>query len=195
MSRDEDKLIRQLSLLSFLLSRPRAFTAREVQESVEGYAEMSDETFARRFHGDRADLAKVGIEVGILGAAESSEADSAQLYYLEAADFQLPAVEFTPAEQKALSVALAALDGRFAYARPLRLALTAILRGRRDPVHEEVERLPIIFAPDVTTLGTRSAPSESAASRAQSDSRQRSPETSASPKATTRRRIARARHG
>ena len=31
MSRDEDKLIRQLSLLSFLLSRQRPFTAREVQ--------------------------------------------------------------------------------------------------------------------------------------------------------------------
>ncbi len=66
MSHDEDKLIRQLSLLSFLLSRRRPFTAREVQESVEGYSDMSDDTFARRFHGDRADLAKVGIEISVL---------------------------------------------------------------------------------------------------------------------------------
>lgn len=148
MSRDEDKLIRQLSLLSFLLSRPRPFTAREVQESVEGYSDMTDDTFARRFHGDRADLVKVGIEVGVLNSTETAEADSAQLYYLEPDDFRLPAVEFSPAEQKALALALAALDGRFAYARPLRLALTAILRGRQDLVREELEQLPVVFAPD-----------------------------------------------
>ena len=82
MSRDEDKLIRQLSLLSFLLSRPRSFTAREIQESVEGYADMTDDTFARRFHGDRADLAKIGIEVRVLGSAETAETDEAQLYFL-----------------------------------------------------------------------------------------------------------------
>jgi predicted DNA-binding transcriptional regulator YafY len=148
MSRDEDKLIRQLSLLSFLLSRPRPFTAREVQESVEGYSDMTDDTFARRFHGDRADLAKIGIDVGVLGSAETAEADAAQLYYLQPDEFRLPAVEFSPAEQKALALALAALDGRFAYARPLRLALTAILRGRQDLVREELEQLPVVFAPD-----------------------------------------------
>ncbi len=39
-------------------------------------------------------------------------------------------------------------DGRFAYARPLRLALTAILRGRQDLMREELEQLPVVFAPD-----------------------------------------------
>ncbi len=148
MSRDEDKLIRQLSLLSFLLSSPRPFTAREVQESVEGYADMTDETFARRFHGDRADLAKVGIDVGVLANSDIAEADASQHYYLKPEDYRLPGVEFTPAEQKALSLALAALDGRFAYARPLRLALTAILRGTPDLLREELEQLPVVFAPD-----------------------------------------------
>ena len=148
MSRDEDKLIRQLSLLSFLLSRPRPFTAREVQESVEGYAEMSDETFARRFHADRGDLAKVGVEIRVLNGAESAGMDEAQLYFLSEGDFRLPEVEFSPAEQRALSLALAALDGRFAYARPLRLALTAILGGRHDPMLTELEQLPVALAPD-----------------------------------------------
>jgi hypothetical protein len=37
MGRDQDKLIRQLSLLSFLLSRPRPFSVREIRDSVEGY--------------------------------------------------------------------------------------------------------------------------------------------------------------
>lgn len=148
MGRDEDKLIRQLSLLSFLLSRPRPFTAREIQESVEGYAEMSDETFARRFFGDRADLAKVGLEIRALNEAPSGDMAGAQLYFLAAEDFRLPEVEFTPAESRALALALAALDGRFAYARPLRLALTAILRGRGEPLHTELEQLPVALAPD-----------------------------------------------
>jgi predicted DNA-binding transcriptional regulator YafY len=148
MSRDEDKLIRQLSLLSFLLSRPRPHTAREVQESVEGYAEMSDETFARRFHADRADLDKVGIEIQVLSGAESSDGTEAQLYFLSEEDFRLPGVEFTTPELHALSLALAALDGRFAYARPLRLALTAISRGRRDPLQADLDQLPVALAPD-----------------------------------------------
>ncbi|OFW59663.1 MAG: hypothetical protein A2133_00965 [Actinobacteria bacterium RBG_16_64_13] len=147
MSRDEDKLIRQLSLLSFLLSRPRPFTAREVQESVEGYAEMNDDTFARRFYGDRADLAKIGIEIRVPSSSEASEATESQLYYLPEEDFRLPGVEFTAAETRALALALAALDGRFAYARPLRLALTAIVRGRQDE-HAEFELLPVALAAD-----------------------------------------------
>jgi predicted DNA-binding transcriptional regulator YafY len=148
MGHDDDKLIRQLSLLSFLLSRPRPFTAREVQESVEGYSDMSDETFARRFHGDRADLAKVGIEIRVISGSDSCAGYEAQLYFLSEDDFRLPAVDFTPVEARALSLALAALDGRFAYARPLRLALSAILRGRWDPIHAELEQLPVALAPD-----------------------------------------------
>ncbi|NLE11419.1 MAG: WYL domain-containing protein, partial [Actinobacteria bacterium] len=82
MSRDEAKLIRQLSLLSFLLNRSRPSTAREIQETVEGYGDMSDETFARRFSGDRADLAKIGIEVRVAGTPETAEAAESQLYLL-----------------------------------------------------------------------------------------------------------------
>ncbi len=145
MSRDEDKLIRQLSLVSFLLSQPRPFTSREIQESVEGYAEMSDDTFARRFFGDRAGLAEIGIEIKGITEAEMAES---QLYFLPAEDFHLPRVDFTPAESRALAVALAALDGRFAYARPLRLALTAISHGKPDPIRDQLEQLPVAVAPD-----------------------------------------------
>lgn len=148
MSRDEDKLIRQLSLLSFLLSRQRPIAAREVQEQVEGYADMSDDTFARRFHADRSDLAKIGIQVHVIGGSDTPENDESQLYFLTPGDIHLPAVDLSAAERKAMSLALAALDGRFAYARPLRLALTAILGGRQDPLDEELQQLPIAFAPD-----------------------------------------------
>jgi predicted DNA-binding transcriptional regulator YafY len=148
MSRDEDKLVRQLSLLSFLLSQPRPFTARQVQESVEGYSEMSDDTFARRFHGDRTELAKVGIEIRVPSDTAAADEAEAQVYFLSKEDFRLPKVDFTPAELRALSLALVALDGRFAYARPLRLALTAISQGRQDPERDELEQLPVALAPD-----------------------------------------------
>ncbi len=145
MSRDKDKLIRQLSLLSFLLSRARPFSAREIRESVEGYWDMSDDTFARRFYGDRADLEKIGIEVRALGGVESVDA---QMYCLLEEDYRLPSLELTPAERHSLELALATLDGRFAYARPLRLALTAISRGQPDPLRDELEQLPVALAPD-----------------------------------------------
>lgn len=148
MSRDEDKLVRQLSLLSFLLSRPRPFTAREVQESVEGYAGMGDETFTRRFYADRADLAKAGIEIRVTDGPESFGPAETQSFVLAEEDFRLPHVDFTPAELQALTLALAALDGRFAYARPLRLALTAISHGQKDRLHDELDQLPIALAPD-----------------------------------------------
>jgi proteasome accessory factor BC len=148
MSRDEDKLIRQLSLLSFLLSAPRPFTAREIQESVEGYWGMSDDTFTRRFNGDRHDLDKVGIEIRVLTGSDAADAGEAQLYLLREEDFRLPDAGFTPEELTALSMALAALDGRFAYARPLRLALTAICHGRKGELEEQFGLLPVALAPD-----------------------------------------------
>ena len=49
MSHDTDKLIRQLSLVAFLMADRRPLTARDVKGNVEGYSEMSDEAFARRF--------------------------------------------------------------------------------------------------------------------------------------------------
>ena len=53
MSHDTDKLIRQLSLVAFLMAERRPITARDVKSNVEGYSEMSDEAFARRFYSDR----------------------------------------------------------------------------------------------------------------------------------------------
>jgi len=47
MSHDADKLIRQLSLVAFLMAERRPLTARDVKSNVEGYSEMSDEAFAR----------------------------------------------------------------------------------------------------------------------------------------------------
>ena len=61
MSHDTDKLIRQLSLVAFLMAETRSITARDVKRNVEGYSEMSNEAFARRFYSDRAELVALGV--------------------------------------------------------------------------------------------------------------------------------------
>src|SRR5207237_9227754 len=61
MSHDTDKLIRQLSLVAYLMAERRPITARDVKSNVEGYSEMSDEAFARRFYSDRAELLALGV--------------------------------------------------------------------------------------------------------------------------------------
>ena len=55
-------------------------------------------------------------------------------YSLPPENFHLPPIEFTDAELAALRTALHLLDGEFAYAEPLRLALQQISWGRPSPL-------------------------------------------------------------
>lgn len=128
-SKDADKLIRRLSLVAFLLSRPdRPATAAEIRQRVEGYALMTDDAFKRRFYEDRAELAALGI--GVVGDADA-ETDT-ELYCLPASAYYLPAIEFTPDELAALAACLFVLEHRFAYSEPLRLALLSLTHGRPE---------------------------------------------------------------
>lgn len=128
-SKDADKLIRRLSLVAFLLSRPgRPATAVEIRERVEGYALMSDDAFKRRFYEDRAELAGLGI--GIVGDTEVE--GETEVYALPASAYYLPAIEFTPDELSALAACLFVLEHRFAYSEPLRLALLSLTHGRPE---------------------------------------------------------------
>jgi proteasome accessory factor C len=61
MPLEKEKLVRQLSLVAFLMSMNRAVTARDVRESVEGYSHMGDDAFARRFYADRTELLSLGL--------------------------------------------------------------------------------------------------------------------------------------
>src|SRR2546427_10463874 len=60
MSHDTDKLIRQLSLVAFLMAERRPLTARDVKSNGEGYSEMSDEAFARRVYSAPAEPIALG---------------------------------------------------------------------------------------------------------------------------------------
>ncbi len=126
MSHDTDKLIRQLSLVAFLMAERRPLTARDVKQNVEGYQEMSDEAFARRFYSDRAELLALGVPLD----NQRDEFTGEELYRLSSERYFLPPLELTDEELAALQTCLFLLEGQFAYAEPLRLALQNLALGR-----------------------------------------------------------------
>jgi predicted DNA-binding transcriptional regulator YafY len=126
MSHDTDKLIRQLSLVAFLMAERRPLTARDVKSNVEGYSEMSDEAFARRFYSDRAELRDLGVPL----QSQRDEFTGEELYTLRSERYFLPALELTDDELAALQTCFYLLEGKFAYAEPLRLALQNLALGR-----------------------------------------------------------------
>jgi proteasome accessory factor C len=135
MAKDTEKLIRQLSLISFLMAGGRPVSALEIKREVEGYSSMNDDAFARRFYADRAELESLGIALAVEKPAEGFF--EAELYALPPENYYLPAIEFTDAELAALRTALGLLDGEFAYAEPLRLALQQVSWGRPSPLESD----------------------------------------------------------
>jgi proteasome accessory factor BC len=132
MAKDTEKLIRQLSLISYLMAERRPVTAQEIRRDVEGYSAMNEDAFARRFYADRSELEALriflSVEKPVDGLVEQ------ETYSLAPENFHLPPIEFTDQELAALHTALHLLDGEFAYAEPLRLALQQISWGRPSPL-------------------------------------------------------------
>src|SRR5436190_6430083 len=133
MSHDTDKLIRQLSLVAFLMAERRPLTARDIKGNVEGYQEMSDEAFARRFYSDRAELVALGVPLD----SQRDEFTGEELYTLRQERYFLPELELDDEELAALQTCLYLLEGRFAYAEPLRLALQNLALGRSSGALDE----------------------------------------------------------
>ena len=164
MSHDSDKLIRQLSLVAFLMAERRPLTARDVKGNVEGYSEMSDEAFARRFYSDRAELTALGVPL----TSQRDEFTGEELYTLRSEHYFLDQLELDEDELAALQTALYTLEGKFAYAEPLRLALQNLALGRpgfRHAPTATAERVRVT-APDYSPeLGARLSKLESAISK------------------------------
>ena len=99
---------------------------------------MNDEAFARRFYADRAELDSLGIQLKVDKPAEGYY--EAENYSLPPENFYLPAIEFTDEELGALRTALSLLDGEFAYAEPLRLALQQLSWGKPSPLDAPEQR-------------------------------------------------------
>jgi proteasome accessory factor C len=144
VAKDTEKLIRQLSLISFLMAQGRPVSALEIKREVEGYSDMNDDAFARRFYADRAELESLGIQLGVEKPGEGFF--EAELYSLPPENFYLDAIKFSDDELGALSTALSLLsEGEFAYAEPLRLALQQVAWGHPNPL-KEGERAPVEMA-------------------------------------------------
>jgi proteasome accessory factor BC len=126
VSHDTDKLIRQLSLVAFLMAERRPLTARDIKSTVEGYSEMSDEAFARRFYSDRTELIALGVPLH----SQRDEFTGEELYTLRSENYFLPELKLDESELAALQTALYRLEGEFAYSEPLRLALQNLALGR-----------------------------------------------------------------
>ena len=138
MAKDTEKLIRQLSLISYLMAERRPVTAPEIRRDVEGYSVMNEDAFARRFYADRSELEALGIVLSVEKPADGLVEQ--ENYSLPPENFHLPAIEFSDAELVALWTALQLLDGEFAYAEPLRLALQQISWGRPSPLSSPEHR-------------------------------------------------------
>ncbi len=164
MSHDADKLIRQLSLVAFLMAERRPLTARDVKGNVEGYSEMSDEAFARRFYSDRAELTALGVPLH----SQRDEFTGEELYTLRSEHYFLDRLDLDDDELAALQTALYYLEGKFAYAEPLRLALQNLALGRpgfQEAPTDTAERVRV-SAPDYSPeLAGRLSKLESAISK------------------------------
>src|SRR2546430_16489356 len=80
---------------------------------------MSDEAFARRFYSDRAELVSLGVPLD----SQRDEFTGEELYTLRAERYFLPELDLDDEELAALQTCFYLLEGRFAYAEPLRLPL------------------------------------------------------------------------
>src|SRR5438552_869397 len=108
------------------MAERRPLTARDIKSNVEGYQEMSDEAFARRFYSDRAELVALGVPLD----SQRDEFTGEELYTLRSERYFLPELELDDEELAALPTCFYLLEGRFAYAEPLRLALQNLALGR-----------------------------------------------------------------
>ena len=126
MSHDTDKLIRQLSLVAFLMAERRPLTAREIKSVVEGYSEMSDEAFARRFYSDRSELVALGVPLH----SQRDEFTGEELYTLGPSSTSSPSSTSTTRSWPRSRSRSTCSTAQFAYAEPLRLALQNLALGR-----------------------------------------------------------------
>src|SRR5512133_786969 len=125
------------------MAERRLLTARDVKSNVEGYSEMSDEAFARRFYSDRAELLALGIPL----QSQRDEFTGEELYTLRSENYFLDKLELDDDELAALQTALYLLEGKFAYAEPLRLALQNLALGRPgfdEPASDTAVRVEVL---------------------------------------------------
>src|SRR6476661_1112416 len=127
MAKDTEKLIRQLSLISFLMATGRPVSALEIKREVEGYSSMNDDAFARRFYADRAELESLGISLQVDKPAEGFF--EAELYALQQVSWGRPSPLVEP-DTAPIDVKLAPSGGGREMSQRLAKIETAISRRK-----------------------------------------------------------------
>ena len=160
----QQKSERIMNLAICLLMSRRFVDKARIREVVEGYHDLSDSAFERTFERDKDELRRIGVPVET-GSNDPLFPDEVG-YRILRADFELPPIEFTPAETAALGLAASVWEsatqaGRTASALaklraagvdpdPTRLAALAPTVGAREPAFPSIwaaytERAPISF--------------------------------------------------
>ena len=88
------------------MAERRPLTARDIKSTVEGYSEMSDEAFARRFYSDRTELIALGVPLH----SQRDEFTGEELYTLRSENYFLPELKLEEDELAALQTALYMLE-------------------------------------------------------------------------------------
>ncbi len=94
---------RIMNLAICLLMARRFLDKNHIREVVEGYAGLSDAAFERTFERDKDDLRAMGVPVET-GSNSTLFPDEVG-YRIRRQDFELPPIDFTPAEATALGLA------------------------------------------------------------------------------------------
>ena len=141
VAKDTEKLIRQLSLISFLMANGRPGVGARDQAEVEGYSSMNEDAFARRFYADRAELESLGISLQVEKPGEGFF--EAELYALPPENYYLPAIEFTDDELAALRTALAPARRRVRLRRAAAAGAAAGLLGPAEPARASRDAAPV----------------------------------------------------
>ena len=189
MAKDTEKLIRQLSLISYLMAERRPVTALEIRRDVEGYSGMNEDAFARRFYADRAELDSLGIHLTVDKPADGvAEQEN---YSLRPENFHLPAIAFTDEELAALQSALTPARRRVRLRRAAAPRAAADLLGPPEPAAGARAALGSRSASPAAPAGTsspsawpRSRPRSSAARRSRSTTTRWSATSSARARST-----------
>lgn len=134
-----------MNLAICLLMARRFIEKTQIRQVVEGYHNLSDAAFERTFERDKDELRAMGVPVET-GSNNPLFPDEVG-YRIRRKDFELPAVEFTPAETAALGLAATVWES----ATQAEQAVTALAKLRAAGVDPDPRR-PAGLAP---SLGAR----------------------------------------
>ena len=124
---------RLVNLVICLLSTRQFLTAERIRDAVPGYEPAdgdprTDEAFKRMFERDKAELRDLGVP---LETGRNSVFDAEDGYRITRREYELPAIEFDPAEAAAVGLA-ARLWQSAALGTPARNALIKLRAGGTD---------------------------------------------------------------